>query len=184
MLERLVLRYPRAIASRVRRVYWRALGASIGRGCNLGKLELPRCPRDIWLGEEVSLDRGVVLLATGPCRGAARILVHDRCYINRYTIIDASERVEIGKDCMIGPHCYITDHDHGTQRDVSVAEQALVARPTVIGSDVWIGAGATILKGVSIGDKAIVAAGAVVTRDVPPQSIVAGVPARQIATRT
>src|SRR5437879_171356 len=88
VLERLALRYPRAIASRIRRAYWRALGASIGRGCSLQKIEIPRCPRDIWLGGEVSLDRGVVLLAAGPSRGGARILVHDRCYINRYTMID------------------------------------------------------------------------------------------------
>src|SRR5947208_633749 len=87
-LERFALQYPRAIASRLRRLYWRALGASIGRGCVLADVDLPRCLGDIWLGDEVSLDRGVVLLAVGPCTGAARIVVHDRCYINRYTMID------------------------------------------------------------------------------------------------
>lgn len=182
--ERLTLRYPKAVASRMRRAYFRALGASIGRGSTLASVEVPRCARDIWLGEEVSLDRGVVLLAIGPCRGAARIVVHDRCYINRYTMIDASERVEIGHDCMIGPHCYITDHDHGKRPEHRVAEQPLVSQPTIIGSDVWIGAGAIVLKGVHIGDRAVIAAGAVVTRDVPAQAIVAGVPAREIATRS
>jgi acetyltransferase-like isoleucine patch superfamily enzyme len=125
-----------------------------------------------------------VLLAVGPCRGSARILVHDRCYINRYTMIDAFERVEIGRDTMIGPHCYITDHDHGMEAGQRVAEQALVSKPTIIGTDVWIGAGAMLLKGVSVGDHSVIAAGAVVTRDVPAYAIFAGVPARQMAMRT
>jgi len=184
MLERAALRYPKALARRVRRVYWRTLGVSMGSNCSLASIEVPQCPTDIWLGEEVTLDRGVTLLAIGPCRGAPRILVHDRCYVNRYTMIDASERVEIGRDCMIGPHCYITDHDHGMRAGTRIAEQPLVSQPTIIGADVWIGAGATLLKGVTVGDHAVIAAGAVVTRDVSPHAIVGGVPARQMATRT
>ena len=184
MLERAALRYPKAFARRVRRAYWRTLGVSMGRDCSLASIEVPQCPNDIWLGEEVTLDRGVVLLAIGPCRGAPRILVHDRCYVNRYTMIDASERVEIGRDCMIGPHCYITDHDHGMRAGARVAEQPLVSQPTIIGADVWIGAGAMLLKGVNVGDHAVIAAGAVVTRHVPSHAIVGGVPARQMATRT
>lgn len=184
VLQNAALRYPKAMARRIRRAYWRALGVSMGPGCSLAAIEVPQCLRDIWLGTEVTLDRGVILLAIGPCSGAARILVHDRCYINRYTMIDASERVEIGRDCMIGPHCYITDHDHGMRPGTRVAEQPLVSRPTIIGSDVWIGAGAMLLKGVTVGDHAVIAAGAVVTRDVPAHAVVGGVPARQMAMRT
>ena len=58
----------------------------------------------------------------------------------------------------------------------------MTAAPIVVGKDVWIGAHATILKGVTIGDGAIIAAGAVVTRDVPPNTIAAGVPARVVKT--
>jgi acetyltransferase-like isoleucine patch superfamily enzyme len=56
----------------------------------------------------------------------------------------------------------------------------VTAAPIVVGRNVWIGAGATVLQGVTIGDDAVVAAGAVVTRDVPPRVLVAGVPARVV----
>ena len=182
-LASVLLRYPAAAVRRFRTLYWRALGARFGRGCWVNSIEIPRSPWDVWLGDEVALDRGVILLATGPRGNSPRIKIHDRCYINRYTMIDASNEIEIGADCMIGPFCYITDHDHGTRTESRIADQPLVGKPTRVGRDVWIGAGAMVLKGVTIGDQAIVAAGAVVTRDVEPRATVAGVPARAVATR-
>jgi acetyltransferase-like isoleucine patch superfamily enzyme len=98
-------------------------------------------------------------------------------------MIDASEEILIGEDCMIGPFCYITDHDHGVGTQGRVADQPLVSKPTRIGRDVWIGAGAVILKGVNVGEQAIIAAGAVVTKNVEARAIVAGVPARSIGRR-
>ena len=178
-----VLRYPGAARRRIRNLYWRALGARIGRGCWLSAIEIPRSPWDIWLGEEVALDRGVILLATGPRRKVPRIRIEKRCYVNRYTMVDATEEIVIGEDCMIGPFCYITDHDHGTESTGRVADQELVSKPTHIGRDVWLGAGAVVLKGVSLGDRVIVAAGAVVTRSVDAGTIVGGVPARPIGRR-
>jgi maltose O-acetyltransferase len=178
-----LLRYPGAALRRCRALYWQALGASVGKGCWLGAIEIPRSPWDVWLGDEVALDRGVILLATGPRTATPRIRIHDRCYVNRYTMIDASSEIEIGQDCMIGPFCYITDHDHGVGLEQRVADQPLVAKPTRIGRDVWIGASAVILKGVQVGDQAIIAAGAVVTKNVESQVTVAGVPARPLARR-
>lgn len=85
---------------------------------------------------------------------------------------------------MIAPSVSIRDTDHGFSRtDIPMMQQDLDTSPVCIGDDVWIGHGAIILKGVRIGDGAIVAAGAVVTRNVAPFSIVGGVPAREIAKR-
>jgi acetyltransferase-like isoleucine patch superfamily enzyme len=96
-------------------------------------------------------------------------------FLNRRTEIMAKELVSIGDECAISWDVSISDTDYhqlGAGRpDTS---------PVLIGNHVWIGARATILKGVSIGDGAIVAAGSVVTKDVPPRSLVAGVPARII----
>ncbi len=167
---------------RLRILWLKALGAKIDGRCWLRRIEIPRNPWDIHL-DRVALDNQVVLLTTGERSGAPRIVIRSGTYINRFTMIDASERIEIGRNCMIGPFCYITDHDHGFARDQAVNEQPLVGSPVTIGDDVWIGAGATILKGVSVGDGAIIGAGAVVTKNVAADAKVAGVPARQIGVR-
>lgn len=87
--------------------------------------------------------------------------------------------VTLGDGCLVGHNVVFAtlDHDKCPSR-----RGDMTAAPIVVGKDVWIGAHATILKGVTIGDGAIVAAGAVVTRDVPPNTIAAGVPARVVKT--
>jgi maltose O-acetyltransferase len=160
----------------------RMCGAQIKGKCWLRDIEIPRNPWDIRI-EAAALDRHVVLLTTGPRMTGSRISIGKQTYINRFTIIDASERIEIGERCMIGPFCYITDHDHGFNRETPVQSQPLVSQPVRIGNDVWIGAGAIILKSVTIGEGAIIGAGAVVTRDVAAFSKVAGIPAKRIGDR-
>lgn len=98
-------------------------------------------------------------------------------------MIYASESIVIGSDCMIAPFVYLVDSDHGIERAMPMNQQPNKVESIVVGSDVWIGAHAVILKGVTIGDGAIVASGAVVRSDVPAYSIVGGVPARVIGER-
>ena len=87
--------------------------------------------------------------------------------------------VTLGDGCLVGHNVVFATLDH----DKCPSKRGdMTAAPIVVGKDVWIGAHATILKGVTIGDGAIVAAGAVVTRDVPPNTIAAGVPARVVKT--
>lgn len=181
-LTNLLLRLPSAFAMRFRVLRLKAFGARIVGKCWIRDIELPRNPWDVSI-DRASLDSHVVLLCSGDRRREPRIVIANHTYINRFTMIDACERVEIGERCMIGPFCYITDHDHGTSASQPIQQQALVAMPVMIGNDVWIGAGAMILKGVTIGDGAIIAAGAVVTRDVPAFGKVAGVPASAIGER-
>jgi acetyltransferase-like isoleucine patch superfamily enzyme len=154
-------------------------------GCSvwLQSIEIPRNFSDIELHEGVSLDRGVTLLATGDAVSMPRIVIGKGTYINRHTMIDASQRISIGADCMIGPFVYITDHDHGIATGVAVKDQPLIGSPVIIEDDVWIGAHVTILKGVRIGRGAVIGAGSVVTRDVAMNTIVAGNPARVIRER-
>lgn len=179
----LLLRLPTSLSSRARIFLFRSLGARIGCRCRLNRIEIPRNPWDIELKSDVALDRGVVLLATGERRKLRRITIGASCYVNRYTMIDASERIEIGDFTMVGPFCYITDHDHGVDPGSRIRDQPLNGAPVLIGEDVWIGANATILKGVTIGNGAVIGAGSVVTRSVPPMSVVAGVPAHPIKRR-
>lgn len=168
---------------RLRRMLLKTAGVRMGARCWINRIDIPRNPWDIALGDNVALDDGIVLLTTGDRRSTPRIAIGDRCYVNRFTMLDACERVEIGAECMIGPFCYITDHDHGMCRDQPVRMQPLCGLPVTIGRDVWIGAGVTILKGVRIGDGAVIGAGSVITRDVAPFTKVAGVPGQQIGMR-
>jgi len=182
----LFLRYPASVASRARRVWLGLLGVRFTGRADLRRISIPRNPWDISLGA-CALDDGVVLLATGDRRtqaqGGPRIVIGNGVYINRWTMLDASDCIEIGDGVMIGPHGYITDHDHGTAQAGPVGAQPLVSKPTRIGRGAWLGAHVSVLKGVSIGEGAVVGAGAVVTRDVPAGAIVAGVPAKVVGWR-
>jgi acetyltransferase-like isoleucine patch superfamily enzyme len=178
-----LIRYPRSVAMRVRIARLRLLGTHIGKHCFIRRISIPRNPWDIEISDGVALDDGVVLLTTGERTALPRIYFASGIYCNRHTMIDASERIEIGRNCMIGPMCYITDHDHGHTAGTLINTQPLVSRRVRIGDDVWIGAAVIILKGVTVGNGAVIGAGAVVTKDVPPGAIFAGLAARQIDVR-
>ena len=177
------IRYPRAMAIRLRIVRLRLLGVRIGQKCWIQRIHVPRNPWDIVIDDRVALDDQVVLLTTGSRANVPRLVIGSGTYVNRFTMFDASESIEVGRNCLVGPFCYITDHDHGTELAGRIAEQPLVGSPVRIGSNVWISAGAIILKGVTIGNGAVIGAGAVVTRHVRSDEKVAGVPARTIGSR-
>lgn len=103
---------------------------------------------------------------------------------NRNVSITARSGVSLGNDVMLGPNVVINDSNHQfIDRDKSIAQQGHTAKEIIIEDDVWIASNSVILKGVHIGKGAVVAAGSVVTKDVPPYAVVAGVPARKIKNR-
>lgn len=163
--------------SRFRQFVYRQLGMRIEGRVWLERIEWPDRPGCVSLGDGAMLDRDVTLLAT--C-DSAKIVVHPNVYINRRTMIDCHELVEIGEETMIGPACYITDHDHTFSKDTAPGAAPLVAKPTVIGKRCWLGANVTVLKGVTIGDGTVVGAGSVVTKPLPAGVLAVGVPAKVI----
>lgn len=152
--------------------------------CWLQQIEIKGDPTEILLADGVALDRGVTLITKGELSEQPRIRIGAESYINRHTILDAAESIVLGEKCMIGPFCVLIDHDHGMDSGQDVQDQPLITSPIILGRAVWIGAHVTVLKGVTIGDGAVVAAGSVVTKDVPANAIVAGVPAKQIGSRS
>lgn len=97
-------------------------------------------------------------------------------------IVGGSAAVTIGARCDLGPRVVLatgTHLDGGAERAAGPG----VSHPITIGDGVWIGAGSTILSGVTIGDGAIIAAGCLVNKDVPPQTVVAGVPCKILRGR-
>jgi tetrahydrodipicolinate N-succinyltransferase len=140
----------------------------VGRGVNFR-----RAARPGWLeiGHGVVLFAGVLLSLEYP---EAVIEIGALTYVAQRTQLIARECIKIGRDCAISWDVCIMDTDFHKL----VGSQTTA--PVTIGDHVWIGARATILKGVRVGDGAVIAAGALVERDVPPHSLVAGVPARPV----
>ncbi len=104
------------------------------------------------------------------------LIVGDDVYLNGGVSAVASTRIEIGDHTRIGDHTMLLDSDvHEVEQGAGVRRA-----PVRIGRNVWIARNCTILPGVEIGDHSVVAAGSVVTRSVPPRTLVAGVPARPI----
>jgi maltose O-acetyltransferase len=114
------------------------------------------------------------------CDYGFNISVGTGVFLNFNCVILDVVRVTIGDRTQIGPGVHIYAADHPREADVRRAGLEL-GRPVVIGKDVWIGGNAVILPGITIGDNAIVGAGAVVTRDVPSHATVVGNPARMIS---
>ncbi len=108
-----------------------------------------------------------------------RLVIEAGTFINYGTSISASLLVQIGADTQIGTHCMLIDnafhHVEPERRNERPESQAII-----LGRNVWLGARVIVLPGVTIGADSVVAAGSVVTKDVPPRTLVGGVPARII----
>lgn len=113
------------------------------------------------------------------------IQIGDNSFINHLCSVWASPAgpITIGSNVLLGPCASIFSSNHGIARGELIRNQPGQDAPILIGNDVWLGANAVVTAGVSIGDGAVIGAGAVVTTDLPPMSISAGVPARVIGYR-
>ncbi len=141
--------------------------------CQYGSLRVVKKNGEVIIGDRTALWPGVKLSCIGTPAQKATLKIGARCSIGDRTEIHCSDSVSIGNEVIIAWDCNILDRDyHAT--DAGPEKTA----PVVIGNRVWIGCRAIILKGIRIGDNAIVAAGSVVTKDVPPNTLVAGNPAR------
>ncbi len=109
-----------------------------------------------------------------------KIEIGDGTWIGKNCSIASIQAVIIGKDVLFAGHVHITDHSHGYEEiQTPISKQKLISKgPVVIGDQCWLGYSCEILSGVHVGRHSIVAARAVVTRDVPPFCVVAGNPAK------
>ena len=142
-------------------------------------LELLREGR-LELGEHVLFEPGVWLTATA----AGVIRIGAGSFLNLGVQVAAVGLVEIGEHCMFANGCFVTDANHRfDDARRPVPWQGFTSKgPTRIGSNVWCGANVVITSGVTVGDRCVIGANSVVTRDLPPFSIAAGAPARVLET--
>jgi len=126
------------------------------------------------IGDRVRLVSTVAKLELVTLPGG-HLEIGDNVFVNYGTSLVASAHVKIGNDCLIGTHVQVMDTDFHRVEDKAWDP---TGEPIAIEDRVWLGNRSIILKGVRVGHDAVVAAGAVVTHDVPPRTLVAGVPAR------
>jgi maltose O-acetyltransferase len=150
--------FPKPLTSDLRAAYWKAHMASLGTGSRIS--------------HNVKI------------RGASKISIGNNSIVTNNCILDGDGNLSIGDDVLIGFESLILTSTHQFEDpSTPIRLQGFVREPVRIGNDVWIGARAIVLPGVAIGDGAVVAAGAVVTGEVPAYTIVGGVPARVLSSR-
>lgn len=137
------------------------------------------------LGNHVSIAKFVVIEVTGVISNMGEGLeVGDHSNLGDYCFVGAAGGVRIGGHVLIGQRVSFHSENHRFERaDLPIKEQGVIRQGIVVEDDCWLGSGAVILDGVTIGRGTVVAAGSVVTRDVPPLSVVAGMPAKVIRRR-
>jgi carbonic anhydrase/acetyltransferase-like protein (isoleucine patch superfamily) len=143
---------------------------------------LHACPNGIRIGERTLVMHGSVLHVYN-FRGIPHsgIWIGNDSLIGEYNVIRGQGGVRIGHRVYTSPMVQILAVDHVfDDPDRPFVEQGITARGITIEDDVWIGSGAIVTDGVTVGQGSVIAAGAVVTRDVPPRTLVAGSPAREI----
>jgi acetyltransferase-like isoleucine patch superfamily enzyme len=155
---------------------WRTNGlVFFGRGLELeisarGRVDFGRF---VWIGDGTKIR----------CH-EGRVEIGDKTVMGQECTISAYQHVRIGQQCVIADRAMFIDFDHGVvEVERPIRQQGIYKRDVVVGSNVWIGYGACVLRGVSVGDNAIVGTNSVVTKDVPANAVVAGIPARIIRMR-
>ena len=149
--------------------------AFVGPGCSLevGRQATLELGRWSWIGHGCKIRAHEGNVSIG-----AKTVLGQECTISAF------QHISIGRECVIADRVMMIDFDHGmVEVERPIRLQGIYKRDVRVGNNVWIGYGACILRGVTVGDNAVIGTNAVVTRDVPANAVVGGVPARVIRMR-
>lgn len=183
----------------------RLFGASqgnffLGRGCKILNKSLLRTGNNVYIGNysyvdclstggvtignSVTIREGCWLQLTSHYdKPGTSITIGNNVYIGPRCILGAAAPIAIGDRCQFGANVSLIAENHKFSAEADIYSQGVTQRGITIGRDVWIGNNATVLDGVSVGEGSVLGAGTVLTRSVPPRSVVVGVPGRVIKTR-
>jgi acetyltransferase-like isoleucine patch superfamily enzyme len=167
--------------SNCRKVYFRAQEMRVSRQTHLGRIVIT-WPHKVEIGSFCLIENDVYFKFDGIWTPEVSIIIGDGVFIGRGCEFNIRKCIKVGSRAAIASGCKFIDHDHaivGTKIDEVPGQEAAIE----IGEDVWLGYNVIVLKGVKIGASAVVAAGAVVTKDIPAGEIWGGVPARRLSSR-
>lgn len=173
----------RNASNKIRIVILRFLGMRIGKNTFVSKMYIT-WPHKVSIGDNCNLEHSIYFKYDGIWEKGYSILIGNNVFIGSGCEFNITKSIHIGQDSLIASGCRFIDHDHGMKLGELMRKQLNIQREIKIGKGVWIGCNVIILKGVEIGDEAIIAAGAVVTTSVLQNEIWAGVPARKIGERS
>jgi acetyltransferase-like isoleucine patch superfamily enzyme len=195
---------PGALGLAMRKALYPRLLGSCGRNVVFGQNVVLRHPHKIHIADNVVIDDNCLLDAKGESNYGIRI--GSGVFVGRNTILSckngdieladganigfncevfSASRVTVGAGVLMAAYSYVIGGDHDfSDPSKSVLEQTRTSAGVHIGAGVWMGAGAKILDGVTLGEHAVIGAGAVVREDVPPRAIAVGIPARVVSVRT
>ena len=195
--------WPGAVGIALRSIFYKFLFKKVGKGVIFGKSVTIRNPHKIVIGNNVIIDENVMLDAKGVDNKG--IIICDGVYIGRNTIISCKngdiilnknanigfncevyslKKVEIGENVLIAAYTYIIGGGHmSSDIETPFRDQEKHAIGIKIGNNVWLGAKTIVMDGCDIGDNSVIAAGAVVTKNIPDYSVAAGIPAKVIKDR-
>lgn len=172
---------PGKIGRWIRRYYFGLRLNKSGPRLSIGRFVEFSSPQNISFGNEIYIVDGAVLRAD-----EGQIIIGNKFALNGNAriVADCGGKIIIGNSVMVGPNTIIRASNHKSESAaIDIWLQGQTGGTIIIGDDVWIAANVVILPGVKIGSHSVIAAGAVVTKDVPEYSVVAGVPARVISKR-
>jgi len=133
------------------------------------------------MGKAVAIDRNCILWLADEDGAEPSLSLGDRVYIGPFCYLGSFAPLSVGRDTIIGAYSYLISGNHGSHRkDIPYRDQGYEGAPICIGNNVWLGCHVVVLPGVTIGDGAIVGAGAVVTKDIPSGERWGGIPARPL----
>lgn len=156
-------------------------GMTIEDGCFINAL----CKNGVKIGDNFSLGRNSIIECTGVIRELGdQLVIGDDVGIAANAFISVRGKVKIGSNTIFGPSVKLFSENHVfTDLNIPIYLQGATKQGISIGEDCWIGSNVTVLDGVHIGNKVVIAAGAVVNKDIPDYAIVGGVPARILKMR-
>ena len=166
----------------LRAIYWRLLGMQIGNKTSVPKIFVT-WPHQVTIGHNCQIEHLVYFHFDGIFQSGPSIKIGDHAFIGFGCEFNIRRTITIGNHCLIASGCKFIDHDHnisgkGLFPQIDGAEEEIF-----IQNHVWLGANVIVLKGVNIGEGAVVAAGAVVTKSIPANEIWAGIPAKKVSQR-